>query len=150
MIAICGIIGYVAALGVSLLLNGGSGHLPWETWLGSLPAIALTLALGGGGVTLACVWLARERWWLWVLLGGLGLALVTGLATAGAEVVLVVLVALFDHPQIWWHSWHELGFTMFADVAFLLPLSLPIGFLLGVLIFGAAGLVWMRWLEAEG
>ncbi len=150
MAVVCGLAGYVLAFGLSVLFNGGSVRLPWVTLLGTLPAIALTLALGGLGVTLACVALARERWWLWVLLGGSGMALVTAAATVTGDAALISLVALFDRAQIWWHSPVELLFTSLADILFLMPISLPTGFLLGVLLFGAAGLVWSRWLEAQG
>lgn len=143
----CGLIGYVIAFIVSVLFNSGSLHLPLMALFGLLPAIALTLALGGGVVTLACVWLARDRWLRWVALGGGGMMFIAGLATAAGEVAQVILVVLFAPAQIWWHSRAELAYTMLVDVFFLLPISLLVGLLLGLLIFGVCGLAWRQWLE---
>jgi hypothetical protein len=147
MVMVFGLLGYVIAFLVSVLFNHGSLHLPPVTLFGTLPAIALTIALGGAAVTMLCVWLARDRWLGWMGLGAAGMTFVTGLATAAGEVALVILTVLFDRAHIWWHSLHELASTMVFDVVFLLPFSLPIGFLMGVVIFGACGLAWVRWLD---
>jgi protein-glutamine gamma-glutamyltransferase len=150
MAVACGLVGYALAFGVSVLFNGGSMRLPLVNVLATLPAIALTLAAGGAGLTALCIWLAQGRWAGWMLAGAAGMALVTGLATVAGEVGLIVAVALFDHSHIWWSSGRELAATAVMDVLFLLPLSLCIGLLIGLVLFGAAGLMWARRLETGG
>jgi hypothetical protein len=143
----CGLIGYAIAYGVSVLFNGGSVRLPLVTVFGSLPAIALTLAAGGAGLTVCGIWVAQGRWAGWIRVGVLGMPVITGLATVAGEVGQVVVVSLFERGQVWWHSWLELVANAIVDVLILLPFSLTIGFLLGLVLFGAAGLVWVRRLE---
>jgi hypothetical protein len=55
----------------------------------------------------------------------------------------LVLVALFV-PAYQWFQPDNLS-LMRGDVIFLLPITIPIGFLIGFAFFGAAGWLWARW-----
>jgi hypothetical protein len=57
------VIGFILAILVTMLLSGP--QLPLFVWLGSIPAIALTLALGAGVIATLGVRLPPERWTLW-------------------------------------------------------------------------------------
>lgn len=134
--------GYVLAALVSILL-GNTWRLPWQMWVGPLLAIGLTLALGGATVAWGGLRYARTSWWKWILWGGLGMMVFTGLAIVVGNVVQAIIsLPMTD----WWPPIKLYGLIMQLS-KFLLGLGLPIGLLLGLLWFGVAGWVWSRWVE---
>jgi len=148
VVTVTGLIGYAVSALVSILFNGGSVRLPLRTLCGPLPAIALVLAFGGGLIAWVCLRLARERWMLWVAMGSLGMAFFAAVATAAGEVAVVSIELMMPQYQ-WWKTPAEIVPSMISDVAFLLPLSVPTGLLIGFGLFGAAGWLWGRWLASR-
>jgi hypothetical protein len=136
-----GVIGYGLAALVTMLLNG-TRHLPLFVWLGSLPAIALTLAAGAALITVTGARLSLRGVVAWGLLGGLGMAAFGGLSALTSELALLGLVPRLAPEQVWWEASVHLPSLILTDVLFILPLSVAVGGLLGLVFFGAAGGLW--------
>jgi len=144
--AAAGIIGAVISTGLVLLLGGRRAL--FENMLGPVPAVALVMAVGGGLIAWASARLGRDRWVVWVFLGSVGMTLLTVVASFAAQVAAVA-VALLVPSLRWWQTRAEIIPSMIGGVTFLLPLTIPIGFLLGFGFFGAAGWLWGRWSARE-
>jgi transglutaminase-like putative cysteine protease len=78
-----GMIGAVLAALVTMLLSG-TRHLPLFVWLGSVPAIALTLAFGAALIAATGARLSLRSVVGWVLLGGVGIGFLLGFFFFGA------------------------------------------------------------------
>jgi hypothetical protein len=136
-----GIIGAVISTGLVYLLGGRRALL--ENMLGPVPAVAFVMAVGGGLITWASLCVGRDRWVVWVFLGSVGMTLLTIIASAAAQFAAVA-VALLIPSLRWWQTRAEIIPGMIDSVTFLLPLTIPIGFLLGFSFFGVAGWLWGR------
>jgi transglutaminase-like putative cysteine protease len=136
--ALIGLIALIVATGVVFLLGGSQGAL--LSLFGPIPAFALTTAMGGGFITSVGLRIARDNWVRWILIGSVGMTFFAIVALIAAE---VALVALFVPSYQWFHP-DNLALVR-GDVVFLLPIAIPIGFLMGFGIFGAAGWLWGRW-----
>lgn len=138
-----GVIGFILAMLVTMLMNGRP--LPAFVWLGSIPAIALTLAVGAGGVATLGVRLPPERWTLWIPLGALGMALSGLLSGVASQAALMVLVPRLAPAEVWWEvSASPLAVVVSVGLS-LSPLTVSIGLLLGLFFFGVGGWVWANW-----
>jgi hypothetical protein len=115
-----------------------------ENMFGPVPAVALVMAVGSGLITWASLCVGRDRWVVWVFFGSVGMTLLTIIASAAAQVAAVV-VALMIPSLRWWQTGAEIIPDMIDGVTYLLPLTIPIGFLLGFSFFGVAGWLWGRW-----
>jgi len=135
--ALMSVIGFVLATLVTMLLIGR--HLPLFVWLGSIPAITLTLALGAGVIATIGVRLPPERWMWWLPLGALGMAFSGLLSIVASQSVLAVVVPRLAPDQVWWDVSASPIFIIVRAALFLSPLSVSIGFLLGLFFFGVAG-----------
>jgi hypothetical protein len=144
--ATAGIIGAVVSMGLVFLLGGPNAL--FQNLLGPVPAVALVMGAGGGLITWIGVRLARDRWVVWVFLGSVGMTLLTVVASFAAQVAAVA-VALLVPSLRWWQTRAEIIPGMIEGVTFLLPLTIPIGFLLGFCFFGVAGWLWGRWLASR-
>jgi uncharacterized membrane protein YqjE len=113
-------------------------------FVASLPTIAMVLAVGGGFIAWVGLQVARDNWVRWVLLGSLGMTFVTVVALVAAEIVTVAMFV----PAYRWAQPDNVS-LMIGDIVFLLPISLPVGFLLGFGFFGAAGWLWARRLASR-
>jgi hypothetical protein len=111
---------------------------------GPIPAFALTIAMGGGFITSVGLRIARDNWVRWILIGSVGMTFFSIVALIAAE---IALVALFVPADQWFHP-DNLSLAR-GDVVFLLPIAIPIGFLMGFGIFGAAGWLRGRWLASR-
>jgi hypothetical protein len=136
-----GVIGAALSTGLVYLLGGR--HALLENMLGPVPAVALVMALGGGLITWASIRVGRDRWVVWVFLGSLGTTLLTT-AASGAAQAAAVAVALLVPSLRWWQTGAEIIPGMIDGVTYLLPITIPIGFLLGFSFFGVGGWLWGR------
>lgn len=143
VMALMGLIGFVLATLVTMLMAGR--HLPLYVWLGSIPAIALTLAMGAGVIATIGVRLPPERWTLWIPLGALGMALSGLLSGLASQAALVFLVPRLAPEQVWWEATASPMFIIVSVGLSLAPLTVALGILLGVLFFGVGGWVWGNW-----
>lgn len=134
------LIGLIIAIMVTLLLVGWP--LPLFVWLGSIPAIAVTLALGTGVLATIGVRLPRERWTLWLPLGAVGMMGAGVLSGMASQAALVFLVPRLAPEQVWWDVATAPLFVILRTALLLSPISGSIGFLLGLFFFGVGGWVW--------
>jgi hypothetical protein len=132
-----------AAISTSLVLLLGGGRALIENLIGPVPAVALAMAFGGGLIAWAGVRFARNRWMVWILMGSLGMAVFTVIASFAAQAAAVA-VALIIPSLRWWQTRAEIMPSMIDGATWLMPLTVPMGFLLGFALFGAAGWLWMR------
>jgi len=137
-----GLIALIVATGVVFLISGPRGMI--LSLFGPIPAFALTAAMGGGFITSVGLRIAHDNWVRWILIGSVGMTLIAIVALIAAE---IALVALFVPSYQWFHP-DNLALAR-GDVAFLLPITIPIGFLMGFGIFGAAGWLRGRWLVSR-
>ena len=142
MAAVTGLIALGAAMGVVFLLSGSRGVL--LGLFGPIPAFALIIAIGGGFITSVGLRIARDNWVRWILVGSVGMTLFAVVALIAAELVLVALFV----PAYQWFQPDNLALAK-SDVIFLLPITIPIGFLIGFGFFGAAGWLWGRRLASR-
>ena len=142
MSALIGLIALIVATGVVFLIGGSQGAL--LSLFGPIPAFALTAAMGGGFIASVGLRVARDNWVRWILIGTVGMTLFAVVALIAAE---IALVALFVPSYQWFHP-DNLALAR-GDVVFLLPITIPIGFLMGFGIFGAAGWLRGRWLASK-
>jgi hypothetical protein len=104
--------------------------------------------VGAALITWVSLRVARENWLRWVILGIVGMMLFTVLALVAGEFA-VVAIELVRPPHPLWNTPVELAALIVNDVLFLLPISVPIGFLFGFGFFGAAGWLWARRLASR-
>lgn len=134
--AICSLTAGAAALGVGVLLGGL--HQIHLLLLGPVPAFGLTAALLGGLWAWVVMRVGRDRWSLWLLLGSVGMTVITTIGLVPSQIATELVYTCFEG----WAA-DPLG-NVVLSILFLLPFSLPIGFLLGLFIFGLAGWFWCR------
>lgn len=143
VMTLMGIIGFILAILVTMLLIGRP--LPLFVWLGSIPAIALTLTLSAGVLATIGVRLPPERWTLWIPLGAVGMMGAGVLSGAASQAALILLVPRLAPDQAWWDVATSPLFIILRMALLLAPVSGSIGFLLGLFFFGVAGWVWATW-----
>jgi hypothetical protein len=133
------ILGGILSTLVVLMLNGDMV----AGLVGPIPTIALVMGICAGLLVRSCMRLAKTNFLGWVVLGSLGLMLSTVVALIAGQAVEVL---------VWGPTYGLQGdvWPLILEGALsLLPLAIPIGFLIGIVIFTGAGWAWMRYANSR-
>ncbi len=111
--------------------------------LGPIPTIALVMGIFAGLLVWLFIRFARTHFLLWVILGSIGLTVsMVAALIAGQTVEYLLWASYYGIEGSFWYY-------VIAGVLGLLPIAIPIGFLVGVVIFTGAGWAWMRYINSQ-